>query len=163
MTRSRKVLFISLLILLGAWYYVSINDVSEPLKFLPYEIKGNTKSNTLLVFFHGYPNTLRMWDRMVSKLQGDYRILTLSYPNFHEDVFRKWGIDMRDIVVLAKETIEQVEKIDGKVYKKSIIGHDWGAFLSILFDSTYKGFASQMMTLDIGTGMDKKIQTFRWF
>ena len=159
MIPSFRTIFISALVLYGAWYFVSQTDNSEPLKLLPYEVKGNTQSNTLLVFFHGYPNTLRMWDRIVSKLQGDYRILTLSYPNFDEDVYRKWGLDLREVVRLAKDTIEHVEIADGKKYKKSIIGHDWGAVISILFDSTYKGYATQMMNLDIGAVMSRKLGT----
>jgi pimeloyl-ACP methyl ester carboxylesterase len=146
-------------IFLGIAIYISLrSDNSEPLKLLPHEVIGNVESNTLLVFFHGYPNTNRMWDRMVSQLKGDFRILLISYPNFHESVFRKSGIDLSEVVRLSKETIDQVEINDNKTYVRSLVGHDWGAVFTILFDTQYPGFANRIMALDV-VGGDNKLST----
>lgn len=29
---------------------------------LPYELTGNNKSNILVIFLHGFPDSLRLWD-----------------------------------------------------------------------------------------------------
>lgn len=49
---------------------------------LPYKIHGNTSSKTLIVFMHGYPNTMKLWFEYVEKYKNDYMLLNISYPNF---------------------------------------------------------------------------------
>ena len=31
-------------------------------KVLPHELTGNKKSNVLIVFLHGWPDSVRLWD-----------------------------------------------------------------------------------------------------
>lgn len=36
-------------------------------KFLPFEVTGNQKSDTIIVFLHGWPDSCRLWDNTISK------------------------------------------------------------------------------------------------
>ena len=46
----------------------NVEDKGE-LNILPHEISGNKNSKIMLVFLHGYPNTMRMWDRLIESLK----------------------------------------------------------------------------------------------
>jgi len=113
----------------------------------------------MLIFLHGYPNTFRMWDNMIQLLQNDYLILNISYPNFAEELKLKWGLDLNLIPSFIKATIENVEKINKKNYKKMIISHDWGALFTYLFDTEFPGYVDDLVTLDIGIGGDDSIKS----
>lgn len=55
------------------------------LEVLPYETNGNPDSINVIIFLHGWPDTMRIWDRIISNLkQDDFFIINLSYPNYHE-------------------------------------------------------------------------------
>lgn len=41
---------------------ININKIIRML--LPYEHTGNKKSNILLIFLHGFPDSMRLWDCM---------------------------------------------------------------------------------------------------
>lgn len=39
---------------------------------LPHKILGNPASKTLLIFLHGFPDSLNLFDSMASKLEENY-------------------------------------------------------------------------------------------
>jgi pimeloyl-ACP methyl ester carboxylesterase len=67
----------------------------------------------------------------------------------------KWGIDFDQVAESMKYTIDLVD--GGKERKKVLVGHDWGAFNSYNFDHKYPGYLTEMMTLDVGLGLDSSL------
>jgi len=111
----------------------------------------------MLVLLHGFPNSMRQWDNLKGGLEADNLVLNVSYPNFSKEVTLKWGLELGDVVVLLKKTIELVETNNSKEYKKTFIIHDWGSAIGFLFDLTYPGVIHDMVTLDIGIPLDQSI------
>ena len=133
---------------------------SSELKILPYELTGKKDSEILLIFLHGYPNTLRMWDSMIKVLEKEYYCLNISYPNFSDKLQLRWGLDLKDIVDLIKETVDYVDNKtpENRKYKKVIISHDWGAFFAYLFSQKYENYLTHMLTIDVGIGIENKFK-----
>ena len=151
---------IAFVILLLSYLYnrKNIEDTPDELKYLPYEISGNYDSNVLLIFLHGYPNSFRMWDEMIEKLKEDYLCLNLSYPNFSNKVIRKWGIDILEIIKLIPETINYIDS--NNKYKKVFVSHDWGSVFSYLVDNFNKNYIDDLISIDVGPGVEEEIYTF---
>lgn len=133
-----------------------IEDYGD-LTYLPYELSGNKESKVMIIFLHGYPNTFRMWDKMIESLKQDYLCLNISYPNFAKGVFRKWGMDLEDIVHMVKKTVDNVD--NQNQFKKVVVSHDWGSVFSLLLDTNYPGFINDLVNLDVGDGPEKTIKS----
>ncbi|KRX05056.1 hypothetical protein PPERSA_06690 [Pseudocohnilembus persalinus] len=117
-------------------------------QLLPHELEGNKNSDNLVILIHGWPDSIKIWDETVKNLdlQNSY-ILKLSYPNYHKQQQSKLGINFKQTVERMKNTIEMVD--NGKNYKKVLIGHDWGAYISYLYDITYPKTIDRLICLDI--------------
>ena len=153
------------------------DDKGNPIKHLPYEVWGNPNSKTVLIFLHGFPNTMRMWDEMIQNLQKDFICINISYPNYSEKLHLKWGMDLRDIAFYIPKTVEIAEQeikikaneSNAEILNRIVISHDWGAFLSYLIDDQHKGFIKQFVTLDVGSGLEESLKaglftvTYQWY
>lgn len=147
-----KLVLLSVMILTFSIIFSPQLEDKGELKVLPHEISGKTDSKFMLVFLHGYPNTFRMWDKMIDSLKEGYLCINLSYPNFDKSVTRKWGVDLTDIVNLVKKTLDEADPTNK--YKKIFVAHDWGAVTSYLFDYFYPGYITDLVSLDVGIGLE---------
>jgi pimeloyl-ACP methyl ester carboxylesterase len=118
------------------------------MKALPHRLIGNKESKVLLVFLHGYPDTLDLWNDIISKFQNDYLTLNISYPNFSEEEISPLGSDHYEIVKRIHITITQYNTKSNRPI--IFITHDWGAFYGFMFDAHYPKFISDMVVMDIG-------------
>ncbi|KRX05055.1 hypothetical protein PPERSA_06689 [Pseudocohnilembus persalinus] len=123
-------------------------------QLLPYEVEGNQNSSNMVIFIHGWPDNICIWDETVKNLdlKNSY-ILKLSYPNYHKQQESKFGLNFKQVVEKMRNTIEKVD--DGKNYKKVLVGHDWGAYVSYLYDATYPKTIDQLICLDISPYIQK--------
>ena len=64
------------------------------MKSLPYEVSGNSNSNSMVIFLHGWPDSIRLWDGVIQGLDSDSYKLAISYPNYSKEEKSKWGIDI---------------------------------------------------------------------
>ena len=121
---------------------------------LPYLLEGNLDSPNLLIFLHGYPDTLQLWDPLLPSLKQDYACLRISYPNFDPKHQLKWGLSFEKIVENVKEIADFTDKKLKR--KKTLVMHDFGSFIGFLFDEKFPGYLSDIISLDIGLGKDNK-------
>lgn len=159
-----KYLFVATIILFVSFMLVNreeniMEETKGEILKLPYESKGSKDAKVMLVFLHGYPNTVRMWDEIIAKLDKDFLCVSITYPNYSKELRRSWGMDLVEIVELIKQTIFELEKEHNQQYKKVFVGHDWGAVFSYLFDEEHPGSIDQMVTLDVGTGIEEGVKS----
>lgn len=178
---------LSIIGMIGIAYIIYSNTHHEPgfinddtgnlISHLPYEVSGNQKSKVILIFLHGFPNTFRMWDHMIENLNKDFLCINISYPNYTEKLELKWGMDLLDIAFYIKHTVELIEneiriknKLENNIqFNRIIVSHDWGAVLSYLVDSSYNGFAKEIVALDVGSGIEESIKakistlSYQWY
>ncbi|CAD8059025.1 unnamed protein product [Paramecium primaurelia] len=125
---------------------------------LPYEHTGNKNSNILLIFLHGFPDTMRLWDQTITGIQkSDVQILNISYPNYHQSQNLKFGLDFPEVVKRIRSTIEHVD--NGQNLKKLLITHDWGAFYGYLYDQKYPQTVDDIIALDVGAQVDLSLKS----
>jgi pimeloyl-ACP methyl ester carboxylesterase len=142
--------------------FLQEGDKIDHITKLPHELTGNKNSETLVIFLHGYPNTLRVWDTTISQLQN-YLCLNISYPNFHQSLKLKWGLKHEDLVRLIRSTIFHISNENPNIKKKILVTHDWGAIYGYFFDTYYPKEVDHMIALDIGTGVSKNLGTKLYF
>ncbi len=154
------------------------DDNGNLIRTLPYEVSGNLNSSIVLVFLHGFPNTMRMWDEMIENFKNDYICINISYPNYSEKLKLNWGMDLTDIAFYVKTTVEIAEKdikeksdFEKKNFKYSrlFVSHDWGAYLTYMIDDMYKEFINEIVTFDVGAGIEKTVKakmfsiSYQWY
>lgn len=154
-----------------------IDDNGNQIKHLPYEVSGNPNSKVILVFLHGFPNTFRMWDEMIKDLKKDFICINISYPNYTDKLHLKWGMDLTDLAFYIPKTVEiaqneivrNLNENENQNLNRILISHDWGALLSYLIDSKYKGFFNQFVTMDVGSGIEESVKaslltvSYQWY
>ena len=124
--------------------------------FLPYFLEGDRNSQSLLIFLHGYPDNMKLWDGLVEDLKKDHLCLRISYPNFDTSRKEKWGLNFESILEKIKELVDYVDNDSKKGRKKTFVMHDFGALIGYMFDEKYPGYLSDIISLDIGLGRDYK-------
>lgn len=135
---------------------------------LPYKLNGIKSSSTLLVFIHGFPNTMKIWSDYISSFQNSHLILSLSFPNYvpseialdnqeerSEVTESYWGISTKEVILRMKATIDSVNKEKRKVV---FIGHDLGAYFSFGFDKEFPNYIEKMVILDVSFQKEDKFE-----
>lgn len=116
---------------------------------LPYKLTGNKESNVMLIFLHGYPNTIDMWKELVDKLEPNFLCLCITYPNFSNELVLRWGMALPQLTKLIKKTIDHVEKESNKKFKHALVTHDWGAILGYMVEKENPEYFSDMIAFDV--------------
>jgi pimeloyl-ACP methyl ester carboxylesterase len=81
------------------------------------------------VFVHGIPETTQVWDKVRHEL-ADFESVALPLPGFGVPVPAGFGATKEEYVDWL---VGEVEAIDGPV---DLVGHDWGALLTVRLAST---------------------------
>ena len=131
--------------------------VEENTNLLPYEISGDYESPNLIVFLHGYPDSIKLWDKLYINHERSNLILRISYPNYDKRCHEPWGRNFTDMISSIKYTIDYVK--NKRKYEVFVVSHDWGAYLTYLFDKTYPKYIKGGITMDIGYQMPQKPYT----
>ena len=159
-----KTLFFSSLLISTAFIAFQILDKEDisHIKNLPYKKVGNKTAKTMLIFLHGYPNTLNLWNDLTEKLKSKYLCISISYPNYSEELKLRWGLSFEQIVPLIKKTIDLVQennKSSNANYEKVLIGHDWGSILTFKTENAYGTYFKEIWSFDVTMQIDdSKIQ-----
>jgi len=113
---------------------------------LPHEVSGNPSSKHLLVFLHGWPDTMDLWNKIIPPFEQNSYILNVSYPNFSPKEKKPDGISFEEVIERLIATIEHVNSTKRKIV---LVGHDWGAFFAYLLDHRHPNYVSEIIALDV--------------
>ena len=105
---------------------------------LPYNITGNNDSEYMIVFLHGWPDSIKLWDQIIDLLHKndpDTLKLAISYPNYDSRETSRCGTSIQNILLRIKHTIDMID--NNKNRKKILVGHDWGSFFLFSLDKMY--------------------------
>lgn len=114
---------------------------------LDFLFDGPPKAKTL-VFIHGWPDGPELWESQVQVLSKSYRCLRVTLPNFRGQKSSE-GFDFPKLIQLLSKTIKDSLK-DQVSDKIILIGHDWGAYLSYLYEKEFPDQVERLITLDVG-------------
>lgn len=109
-------------------------------------IYGMRNSLPTLVFIHGWPDNGSLWDEQVDHFKSKFTCLVITLPNFGEQETRATGFNHLELVDLIRAEID-AELADRPVV---LVGHDWGAYLSYLFEQRFPKKVLGLITMDVG-------------
>lgn len=121
----------------------------------------------IMVFIHGWPDTPALWEHQVEEFSKDHHCIRIALPNFQSTSGNK--VYTFDQIVTG--IINTIEKVLAESPEESVtlVGHDWGAFLSYLIEERRSDLVSKLVTLDVGAVLKPEtllqslfIVTYQW-
>ncbi len=103
---------------------IKFKDIS-----VEYKEKGTGK---LLVFLHGYMETLNIWDKVQNVLSKEFKVITIDLPG-HGNSGVSSEIHTMDFMADAVDAVVE----DAGENKLSIIGHSMGGYVALEYMSKY--------------------------
>jgi pimeloyl-ACP methyl ester carboxylesterase len=119
---------------------------------LPYiEIGSRGGKRPTIVFVAGFPDNQQsgLGSTFRSKIEREFHTLYVCYPGFDDRSCGKpWGYSFDELVDMLHILITQSTEENEKVY---LVGHDWGAYLSLKYENKYGAEKVQKLCLlDVG-------------
>ena len=104
---------------------------TSPSTLLEHQVTGNPKSDILLIFLHGWPDQMDMWDNYMSvdTTFSKYRVLKINMPNAGKEKIA-WGQDFHMLTERIKATVDSVDGVS----RRLLVCHDWGCMYGYLVD-----------------------------
>ncbi|NOI80966.1 alpha/beta hydrolase [Vibrio tubiashii] len=99
-----------------------------------------------LVFIHGYPDSLEMWDKQVAFFKRDHTVARITLP----------GFELQDLGARPQYTLVQMRRIiDAYIEslnkdKVTVIAHDWGAVYASQYLAS-NPLVDRLVLLDVGS------------
>lgn len=109
-------------------------------------VEASSTSEPTLVFIHGWPDSEALWSYQIKSLRSRYTCVTFTLPNFGLKTDDERGFNFNELLERLKATIDEVSQAKPVV----LVGHDWGAYLSYLFESRFPDRVCAMITMDVG-------------
>ena len=116
---------------------------------------GNTSSKSLVIFIAGFPDTATTaFGPLLENLAEDHRVYAICFPgNEYSSLTqprRRWGYSWRELLEALHFSIQELQKEDGTAFESFIlIGHDWGSYLSSLYQKKYSSAVEKLVLLDV--------------
>ena len=96
-----------------------------------------------IVMVHGWPDTLRLWDRQVEALRPHYRCVRLTLPGFAAGAARRaWSLD--EVIEAIRRVVEQAGA------PVTLMLHDWGCFFGYQFAMRHPQLVRRVIGVDVG-------------
>lgn len=114
----------------------------------PYEKNDGKKPK--LILFGGFPdNETSSWGTAVPEaLSKTYDLYFICLPGYEKGgKVEGWGYPLDDIVDRMHYTIQ---KIFGENQPAPIVSHDWGAVVSLMYQTKYPETVSRLVLIDVG-------------
>lgn len=157
-----RILLAVLIVLSPLLYLISKFAFTSPLsdeefqKELPFIVKnletkveGNGKET--IVFIHGYPDSLEMWEKQAEYFKKDYTVVRFTLPGFElKDNGERPHYNIKQIRMIIDTYIKSLNK-----EKVTVIAHDWGA----VYASQYlerNDLVDRVVLFDVGSFGDEK-------
>ncbi|ELR66796.1 hypothetical protein C942_04494 [Photobacterium marinum] len=118
-------------------------------KNLETKVEGNGKET--LVFIHGYPDSLEMWDKQAEYFKKEYTVARFTLPGFElKDNGERPHYSIKQIRMIIDGYIKSLER--GKV---TVIAHDWGAFYASQY-LKQNDLVDRVVLFDVGSFGEEK-------
>lgn len=118
------------------------------------QVKYDGEGKETLIFLHGYPDSLELWDKQVEYLKKDYSIARFTLPGFElEDNGKRPSYSIKQIRMILDSFIQGLNKD-----KITILAHDWGAIYAFQYIKK-NDLVDRVILFDIGSFGDEKRPT----
>jgi pimeloyl-ACP methyl ester carboxylesterase len=143
------------------WQRMNPNESFSVLEF------GNHKGSPLY-FIGGFPDDhMSGWSPLYDILKQKYSIISLCLPQFHHaqqqkggDTYKKWGYTFQELILMLNDalfppksplsTSELTNDPQDPAPSITLICHDWGAFLGLLYCNKFPHNVKRLILIDVG-------------
>ncbi|MEM9178006.1 MAG: alpha/beta hydrolase [Myxococcota bacterium] len=123
----------------------------DALEGLTIETEGD--GDEVVVLLHGWPDTLRLWDRQVEVLRGDFRCVRMTLPGYDLDRPRRpTSIDA------MTETFRALVERESPGRPVVLVLHDWGCVFGLHFAMKHPELVSRVVAMDVGDATSDAIR-----
>jgi pimeloyl-ACP methyl ester carboxylesterase len=98
-----------------------------------------------IVFVHGWPDTLRLWDRQVEALRAGARCVRFTLPGFEGGAPRR-ARSLDELVEVIRRVVERA----GGGGPVILLLHDWGCFFGYQFALRHPDLVERIIGVDVG-------------
>lgn len=130
-------------------------NLLSPIPTLQVFKSGREDANAhTLLFVHGWPDDERVFTSSYLHFERHYRIASVRLPWFgnyaqaSSDAARLGYTSTYSLQVLA-EALARTAHTLGPSSKLTVVGHDWGAFISQMTEYKYPGIFHSMISIDV--------------
>lgn len=113
------------------------------------EVSGKLDAEETIVFLSGFPDDHRSWDSVLPMLSSQFRTVTLTMPGYSdaldEPKVPRFGFGFDDIVTLLDNAICELGTAP-----VTLVGHDWGAFITLMYCTRHPERVKKYVALDVG-------------
>ncbi len=118
------------------------------------EVKIEGEGEETLVFIHGYPDSLELWDKQAEYFKQDYTVARFTLPGFElEDNGERPHYNIKQIRMIIDSFITGLDR--GKV---TVLAHDWGAVYAMKYLKK-NDLVDRLVLFDIGSFGEEKRPT----
>jgi pimeloyl-ACP methyl ester carboxylesterase len=134
-----------------------IRYVQTNLLKLAYEERGPVSSFPV-VLLHGWPDDVRTWDGVVTRLSDlGFRTITPYLRGFGPTRFLKESTTRSgQLSALGSDIIEMAQAL--RLGRFAIVGHDWGARAAYIAATEYSEHISHLVAISVGYGTNNPDQ-----
>ena len=98
-----------------------------------------------ILMIHGWPDSHRIWDRMIETLKAEFRCLRFTLPGFHQSKPKRiYSVD--EILSVIRQVLDHVALGD----KVTLMGHDWGSYYGLRFIQKHQKYIEGFIGIDVG-------------
>jgi pimeloyl-ACP methyl ester carboxylesterase len=109
------------------------------------EVISEGEGPQTIVFVHGWPDTLRLWDRQVEALRASARCVRFTLPGFDAGQPRR-ACSLDEIVEVIRRVVERA----GGGGPVTLLLHDWGCFFGYQFALRHPHLVGRIVGVDVG-------------
>ncbi|MBA3890909.1 MAG: alpha/beta hydrolase [Gemmatimonadaceae bacterium] len=103
-----------------------------------------SRTDGVLVFIHGWPDTERLWDAQVEAFEGRYRCIRFTLPGFEQGSRRAYSFD--EVIGHIHQVIDSACRGE----QVTLVLHDWGCVFGYAFAARYPERVARIVAADIG-------------
>ncbi len=121
----------------------------------------NKKTGTPVLFIHGTASAYDVWEEQFELLdQTGYRVIGIDLRGHGRSINPGGSCSIEDHIQDLKETIDHI----GIKEPLIIVGHSFGAVLSVRFAEQYSDYVSKLLLVALPTRVPLLVQKYyRWF
>lgn len=127
-----------------------ITALAPPPPRLRTHIAGCPDAEETVVFVHGWPDDARVWDPLLSCTEDDAlarcRCVLIELPRADGQPWEGEDLSFARLAALVATAIQ--EEVPSR--SVTLVGHDWGAFISAMVTRDHPELIKRLVMLDIG-------------
>ena len=116
-------------------------------------VSFGVKGRPVMVFVAGFPDDeISGWGNMIYKFSETHRLICLCWPGYQRGgaaSLPRFGYNVLEVIEAMHETLADIST-EENIDNFTLVCHDWGSYLSLLYQNKYPERVSSVVCFDVG-------------